>query len=374
MKIKYLIILFSIVLTLSFAETQTNNSFDAFKLAYTKIILALFALDAVIMGIMYMYGKSVSEASILYKVHSESWQLVLTLALFLVMDTLFLSFNYWFVSYLHYSDVNTQMSIGQHIVTQYQVLEEDIQNKVQIASAKEIEYYIKGSTNSPVFFPVFDKSSFAFHIILNVILCSPTLANFPVCMLKSGFNSALETSILVNVNYPANLIFSNYATIVEQVVIQLTRYAENFLIPCRIIFQFFFTDIFKLLPLMAVTLRVLPWTRDAGNLIFTLTLSFGIIFPFIISFMYLPFSTGSSTNSLSSNLADTVCSNNIPTGSAVPPLEEVIHFGPLTCSGDISIANSVAYYPILIVIPSLALGIASTFAMGFNKMFDYFKG
>lgn len=366
-------------LSLSSSVTYTNTQNLLFN-SYSRLIYPLLLLDLLIVGVMYMLAKTKGDGELLATAKSELWQFVLTLAIFLLAATIYMSLDAIFRQILLHrlgeASVNNPLqnsySTAPYLVSIYHNMETEFITYLKSTSKKEEELIFNGAISEPTMFLYVDPSSMLKAELSSLVYCALTVLNYPVCVINSAIDNAFFIVFVGSATYPAYYYNKVAADVLDAVFVRGASIMENYLIPWRIIFSFFFGNLLSLAPFAAVFLRLLPWTRDAGNLLFTLVIAFGIVFPFVIAYLYI--SVG-ITPSSPSPVKSFVTSSNICETSFKTAVNNQL-FPALRCNSRGStpgLATSIAFYSLAIAVPSLALGIASTFAVGFNKLFDYFN-
>ncbi len=378
--------------------TEYNSMAALFQALYQPIIFTLFVIDILIIAILYFYGRTVNEAKILYNTRTEFWQLTLTLVLFLSYASLYVGVEGLFSSLLPtgYPDMNTYIIHEMHSYETY------LRGAITASAKDALNYQIEGAALSsihvmlPYSLPAIigDAAVEAGWCAAVGLLALPAWGTaFVNCIWSAtknyfgiGSTNNMLTKVLgekaggivsgvlggfmakgVTVFFPAHYDKAIYAAMLSDEISSFASFAENTVIPIRIITEFLLSDFIEALLPIAILLRLVPWTRSAGNMLFTLGFSVGIIFPFFTAFFFYSYS------SVKGGMLNEFCSMLM--GSSTVGSHFV--FGPfLDCVGEerpYSAPALAAYYPLLSFGPTLALAIALTFARNFNKLFDYFE-
>ncbi|RME79009.1 MAG: hypothetical protein D6769_03500 [Methanobacteriota archaeon] len=351
-------VVFSFLLLIAVANAQSLQ--ELFFADSLPTIALLFVVSAAIIAIIYIFGK-LTKPQWVVLAKTEVWQLALTLMMFVTYSSLLLGFQQLLA-------VQTgQNNMITYVLDRMVFYENQLKSSIVASANKQYDFLVKGSVYVPALTAIspFSASFLTSLGIAEASMALSCVATFPTywyCLSMGTLNyvTSIPSAITVTLSLSPYYNFRTYSDMVSIVISQYANFAETLLIPNRIIFSFLFEDLLPLIPLMAVILRLLPWTRQAGNMLFTLVFAFGAVFPFLLATFYGIFDA--------SHPVSTLCSTS--------GVKEHFVFGPFTDCENIpySIPTLVSYYPLILVIPSLALAISLTFATNFNKVFDYFKG
>ena len=296
---------------------------------------------------------------------TEVWQLILTVVIFMTYASMLFG-----LQYLLASSIGENADLSAYVTNKLLFFEKELKDSIAGASTLQYQYIVKGSVRVPFLAPVLHQSLRPEKLYVataaEAIVCLPftiTLIS-PQCLPMAILNYLAGALFqIANLSMATQYQYTTYSFFMDMVISQYASFAETLAIPLRIGFSFLFSDLIAVLPLMAVVLRLLPFTRQAGNMLFTLSFAFGAVFPFMLAVFYQAFENFYPVNQF--------CTETLSTGSTV---SEVFTFGPFsTCDAEFGFPKLVSYYPLFIVVPYLSLAIALTFATNFNKLFDYFK-
>jgi hypothetical protein len=371
-----LLLIIALLFTTFTVNAQSQNEPPevlAFKEA-SPYLFALIIIASLIIGFVYLIGVITHNNEYIFLAKKEAWQLLLTIALTLIYTGIIYFTISTFLETLTFENVD---SVKDYVIKLLMKKEKDIRQALQTANQKQYEYLIQGSVILPAMFLNLNPGYLLYLTATNPTAllkiagwtsscfswASPSLLLAPLvgaaCLALATLINAISLipSAAISFNYMSNYDFLFYSQIISSIFPRYASLFENSLAPLRIILSFYFSSIAPLLPIMAILLRLFPPTRKAGNLIFTLAISFGAVFIFLLAGFYRSYET--------LNPVIELCNG----------IDNVFNFGPLSgCTSDLNIPKLVYYIPLIVFIPYAALSISLTFAQNFNKIFDYFEG
>jgi hypothetical protein len=382
------ILFFVLFANILLATSQHLSPEKAAELALIEASPWLYALIfgmAAFIAIVYMLGQFLHNEYFIFYAKKEAKQLFLTFILLLLYTSVI-----FFTNLILFNALGLEKSEqGKDLlIRMLKDKETSIISAVRVLNQKQHEYLINGITITPGMFldlnppkTVAMAATDAGTIIAtcavgSIIAGAACTLAFPVCYITALIACSLTAAVNHLAGLPQSFIGSfsmatNYdlvvrADMLEPLAQTYARLAENSLVPLRIMIQFYFFSVFPLLPIMAILLRLVPFTRPAGNLIYTISIAFGAVFVFVLTYLYIAYEGLGKASGGKGGVVQIICGDS--------NLKGAFEFGPFDrCDADYNIPKLISYIPFITVIPYIAFSISLTFAQSFNKIFDYFS-
>ncbi len=167
------------------------------------------------------------------------------------------------------------------------------------------------------------------------------------------------TAIIPTPDSPINSIFldnANYAIgALNAILISIS--IQKFLIDF-----FTSTDLFYILMLLSLMIRIIPGLREVGDFMYAFSISLFMIFPFLYTMFIFPFYDNPSNFDFCGDIMNRL--NEIYGNFSFR------FFTPISCS-DLSFIEVYTIYAIFL--PNLVFGLTFSFASNFKKIFDIFQ-
>jgi hypothetical protein len=387
------ILFFILFANILLATSQQLSPEKAAELALIQASPWLYALIvgmAAFIGIVYMLGQFLHNEYFIFYAKKEAKQLFLTFILLLLYTSVI-----FFTNLILFNALGLEKSEqGKDLlIRMLKDKETSIISAVRVLNQKQHEYLINGITITPGMFLDLNPgrtvamASLDFSDIVATCAAAANIAGATCAALSAGLGygpcykvAFLLCTLIASINHLLSLpltfigsfsMATNYdlvvrANMLEPLAQTYARLAENSLVPLRIMVQFYFFSVFPLLPVMAILLRLIPFTRPAGNLIYTISIAFGAVFIFVLTYLYIAYEGLGKASGGKGGVVQIICGDDA--------LKRAFEFGPFDrCDADYNIPKLISYIPFITVIPYIAFSISLTFAQSFNKIFDYFS-